>query len=45
MYKFESFSKESVNDTVTERREVTVCNCRVIHKDVRVLDKTELAPV
>lgn len=44
MYKFGSFPKGSVHDNITERREVTACNCRVIHMDVRVLDKTELAP-
>lgn len=45
MYKFGSIPKESVNDSITEGREMTACNCRVIHMDVRVLNKTELAPV
>lgn len=39
------FPKESVNDSISERREVTACNCRVNHMNVRVLGKTELAHV
>lgn len=45
MNRFGSVSKESVNGSITERREVTACNCRVIHMDVRVLGMTELAQV
>lgn len=45
MYKFASILKESVNDSITAGREMTAFNCRVIHMDMRVLNKTELAPV